>query len=249
LTYHWIHQEFNIPLGSIYRLIHGNGTTNSTTSSQYRRKPLFTPTVRSRLINTATASAYNCHLPLAEVAKLANIKTSKRFLRRIFQSESYNRHIARVKPFLTTKAKENRLTWATDFADWTAENFSNVIFSDEAAFNYGKLSGTIWVTCKPGEEYTEDCLVSKFQKTYDNNGLGCNLQQSKIYPNRLGNRKLRKGFIPNLPRSCHISHSVPLIAAAMSARKLFWLCILSAEWCPRSHREKIKDELTRIGIG
>jgi len=69
-----------------------------------------------------------------------------------------------VKPFLTDRAKENRLAWATDFADWGENDFADVIFSDEAAFNCGELSGTIWVTRKPGEEYLEDCLVPKFKK-------------------------------------------------------------------------------------
>ena len=163
-TYRQIHEEFNIPLGSIHHLIHRNGSANSTASGKRGRKPLFTSAIRRCLIDTATASAYNRRLPLAEVAKLANIKASKRSLRRIFQSEGYNRRIARIKPFLTAQTKEKRLTWATNFADWTEDDFSDVIFSDEAAFNCGELSGTIWVTRKPGEEYAEDCLVPKFQK-------------------------------------------------------------------------------------
>jgi len=97
--------------------MHRTNIPEGSVQTQRGRKPLFTAAVGHRLMETATASAYNRRLPLAEVAKLANVKASKRSLRRIFQSEGYNCRIARVKPFLTNRAKENQLAWATDFAD------------------------------------------------------------------------------------------------------------------------------------
>lgn len=38
----------------------------------------------------------------------------------------------------------------------------NVIWLDECAFSVGEVSGTVWVTLCPGEEYEEDCLVPCF---------------------------------------------------------------------------------------
>jgi len=39
-----------------------------------------------------------------------------------------------------------------------------VIWTDKSAFNVGGAHGRVWVTCRPGEEYGEDCLVPKFCK-------------------------------------------------------------------------------------
>ena len=69
-----------------------------------------------------------------------------------------------MKTFLTNRAKENQLAWAIDFADWGENDFADVIFSDEGAFNGGEQFGTIWVTREPGEQYIKDCLVRKFKK-------------------------------------------------------------------------------------
>ncbi|KAG0138304.1 hypothetical protein HOY82DRAFT_596617 [Tuber indicum] len=127
-------------------------------------RPIFTTPIKHLLINTATASAYNSHLPLAEVAKLADVKALKQSLRRHFQSDGYNHRIAHVKLFLTKRSKENILNWGIDFFNWDEDDFGDIIFSNEAVFNCGELSGTIWVTHKAGEEYDEDCLIPKFKK-------------------------------------------------------------------------------------
>jgi len=165
-TYRQLHEEFNVPMGSLHHLVHSAPITSGG-NSPYRsrgRKPIFTPEIKQHLIETATANAYNRRLPLSEVAKLAGVQASDRSLRRIFRSQGYNRRIARVKPFLTAAAKQRRLQWAQQFQDWREGDWGEVIFSDTAAFNCGQLSGTIWVTRKPHEEYEEDGLVPKFIK-------------------------------------------------------------------------------------
>ncbi|PUU77795.1 hypothetical protein B9Z19DRAFT_1127829 [Tuber borchii] len=165
-TYRQLHEEFNVPMGSLHRLIHdtSSAASSSPTNESRGRKPVFTPDIKRLLIKTATASAYNRHLPLSEVAKLAGIKASDRSLHRIFCSQGYNRRVARIKPFLNAETKQKRLDWGWKFHDWAESDWADVIFSDEAAFNCGQLSGTIWVTRKPSEEYDEDCLVPKFKK-------------------------------------------------------------------------------------
>jgi len=57
-----------------------------------------------------------------------------------------------------------------NFIDWK-KIFQNIIFSDQAAFNSGKLSEPCCVTCKPEEEYYKNCLIPKFKKINHNYGL------------------------------------------------------------------------------
>lgn len=107
---------------------------------------------------------------------------SNRTLRRIFHSQGYNRRVARIKPFLDAEVKQKRLDQGLRFQDWAEGDWEDVIFSDEAAFNCDQLSGTIWVTRKPSEEYDEDCLVPKFQKltTVMVWGAICGSQKSQL---------------------------------------------------------------------
>jgi len=120
--------------------------------------------MKQQLINAVTASAQNRRLPLWFVAEQVGIKISARALRRAFDSEGYHRRVSRVKPFLSSAARVKQNTWAEEFRDWSIQDWADVIWSNECAFSPGQVSGTVWVTRRPGEEYLEDCLVPKFAK-------------------------------------------------------------------------------------
>ena len=119
---------------------------------------------------------------MTEVAKQAGVKASDRSLGRIFRSLGYNRRVARVKPFLNTVTKQKRLNWGQRFQAWAEVDWADMIFSDDAAFNCGQLSGMIWFTRKPSEKYNDDCLVPKFKKltTVMVWGAICSSQKSEL---------------------------------------------------------------------
>ena len=98
------------------------------------------------------------------MAELEGIQLGRRALRRVFESEGYHRRVAQIKPFLSETSKGRRLEWGEHFRDWNNENWMDVIWSDECAFSVGEVSGTVWVTRRPGEEYEEDCLVPHFAR-------------------------------------------------------------------------------------
>jgi len=98
------------------------------------------------------------------VAELAGVQVSARALRRPFASEGYHRRVARVKPYLSPPTRQKRKAWAEQYRDWQVSDWSDVIWSDECALSVGDVSGTIWVTRRPGEEYLEDCLVPRFAR-------------------------------------------------------------------------------------
>jgi len=86
--------------------------------------------VKPQLINTATASAQNRHLPLSLIAEQVGIKISARALSRAFASEGYHRCVARVKPFLSPAAWVKRNAWAEEFRDWSIQDWADIIWSD-----------------------------------------------------------------------------------------------------------------------
>lgn len=65
-------------------------------------------------------------------------------------------------PKAETKAK--RLQFALDHRHWTVEDWHCVIWTDECYIWLGGACGNVWVTCKPGEDYLEKYITSKFKK-------------------------------------------------------------------------------------
>jgi len=64
-----------------------------------------------------------------------------------------NAYICCTKPLLTDAHKQKRLEWAKDHADWSADNWKAVIFSDESKFNLFGSDGHSWCWRRQGEEF------------------------------------------------------------------------------------------------
>lgn len=65
---------------------------------------------------------------------------------------------ARKKPFINEKQRQDRLKFAKDLKDWSVEDWSNVIFSDESNFQLCPTPGHLMVRRRPGEAYKPQCL-------------------------------------------------------------------------------------------
>jgi hypothetical protein len=72
---------------------------------------------------------------------------------------------ARAVIFLTKEQKWKRLEWAKQHLGWDMEDFSRVIYSDEAYIVLGDNKGPIWVTQSPEEVYDDSCVVPKFKQS------------------------------------------------------------------------------------
>ncbi|KAL0153879.1 hypothetical protein M9458_050800 [Cirrhinus mrigala] len=65
-----------------------------------------------------------------------------------------------VKPLLNNRQRQKRLAWAKDKKDWTAAEWSKVMFSDESKFciSFGNQGPGVWR--KRGEAQNPRCLRS-----------------------------------------------------------------------------------------
>lgn len=63
------------------------------------------------------------------------------------------------KPLLTQKMKKTRFEWAKTFKNWTVDDWSQVIFSDESKFNLFGSDGNKYVRRRKGERYNENCTL------------------------------------------------------------------------------------------
>lgn len=64
------------------------------------------------------------------------------------------------KPLLTQKMKASRLQWAKNHQEWTSNDWSRVIFSDESKFNLFGQEGKQNVRRRKNEKFDPQCILA-----------------------------------------------------------------------------------------
>jgi DDE superfamily endonuclease len=77
----------------------------------------------------------------------------------------YHRRVAKKVPFLTQRHKKARLSWARMYRPFTRQEWSKVIWSDEAYIYLSDDRGRIFVTRRADEEFLDECLVPTFKQS------------------------------------------------------------------------------------
>ncbi len=113
-------------------------------------------------------------------------------------------HIPCVKPLLNNRQRQKRLAWAKDKKDWTAAEWSKVMFSDESKFciSFENQGPRVWR--KRGEEQNPRCLRSSV-KFPVSDGLGCHVIcwcWSTVFSEVQGQHSRIPGSFRALPASC-----------------------------------------------
>ncbi len=76
----------------------------------------------------------------------AGVSSSRTTTHRRMQDMGFSCHIPCVKPLLNNRQRQKRLAWAKDKKDWTAAEWSKVMFSDESKFctSFGNQGPRVW---------------------------------------------------------------------------------------------------------
>ncbi len=90
----------------------------------------------------------------------AGVSASRTTTHRRMQDMGFSCRIPCVKPLLNNRQRQKRLAWAKDKKDWTAAEWSKVMFSDESKFciSFGNQGPRVWR--KRGEAQNLRCLRS-----------------------------------------------------------------------------------------
>ncbi len=90
----------------------------------------------------------------------AGVSASRTTTHRRMQDMGFSCRIPCVKPLLNNRQRQKRLAWAKDKKDWTAAEWSKVMFSDESKFciSFGNQGPRVWR--KRGEAQNPSCLRS-----------------------------------------------------------------------------------------
>lgn len=75
----------------------------------------------------------------------------------------FRRRIARKKPPITEKNRQLRLAWAHEHANWTPEQWSKILWTDET-WVVGGPHRKVYVTRRPGKEWDPTYIVEKHQR-------------------------------------------------------------------------------------
>ncbi len=91
----------------------------------------------------------------------AGVSASRTTTHRRMQDMGFSCRIPCVKPLLNNRQRQKRLAWAKDKKDWTAAEWSKVMFSDKSKFciSFGNQGPRVWR--KRGEAQNPRCLRSK----------------------------------------------------------------------------------------
>lgn len=105
----------------------------------------------------------NRKLPFRKLAGLWSAQCNKQIshetVRVRFGELGLKRRKPKRKPLLTTRHKHLRLQFARAHADWTFENWSRVIFSDEKKFNVTSNDSGLFISMEKGEENLPECIT------------------------------------------------------------------------------------------
>ncbi len=90
----------------------------------------------------------------------AGVSASRTTTHRRMQDIGFSCRIPCVKPLLNNRQRQKRLVWAKDKKDWTAAEWSKVMFSEESKFciSFGNQGPRVWR--KRGEAQNPRCLRS-----------------------------------------------------------------------------------------
>ncbi len=90
----------------------------------------------------------------------AGVSASRTTMHRRMQDMGFSCRIPCIKPLLNNRQRQKRLAWAKDKKDWTAAEWSKVMFSDESKFciSFGNQGPRVWR--KRGEAQNPRCLRS-----------------------------------------------------------------------------------------
>lgn len=93
----------------------------------------------------------------AEISNSTDVNISVRTVRRRLNEFGLMGRVARHKPLVSEKNLRERMAFARAHIDWTPEQWSKVVFTDESKFNRFGSDGKSYVRRRVGEEFTPKC--------------------------------------------------------------------------------------------
>lgn len=158
-SYRKISEELNLSVMACHqavRHIELNGTVNNILRKRKQRKTDARTDRQMHRISEADRhkTAVDVH---AEISTKIDQKISVRTVRRRLNEFGLMGRIMRKKPLISEKNRRARIAFAKEHINWTREQWSKVVFTDESKFNRLGSDGRSYVRRRIGEEFNWKC--------------------------------------------------------------------------------------------
>ena len=151
--------------GTSYTTAHRIIAEPSTPSLGHRnmRRVIDTPLRKAMAEYIETGGAEARRLTLGELAHKFDLTVHSTTVARALRREGLFRRVAARKPWRNAVTCEKRLQFALACKDMDADDWHNVIFSDESPFGRYDHDGRVFVTRRAGQRFHHECLVPAFR--------------------------------------------------------------------------------------
>ena len=109
----------------------------------------------------STTRELSCQRIADAIEPIASVSPST--VHRVLKRRNYRSCKPTTKPGLTAENKLTRLKWCKDHADWTLEDWKNVIWSDETSVTMGGQRGRRRVWRLQSEAYLKHCIRRRWK--------------------------------------------------------------------------------------
>ena len=98
--------------------------------------------------------------------KEAGLEVSHRTVYRVLKKHGIRNWLAKKRPELSPEVARTRLIWAREHANWTHEQWMNVIWSDECSVERGTGKDRQWCFRTPAQKWQPE-MVQTYKKGKD----------------------------------------------------------------------------------
>lgn len=142
------------------------------------RKKVTTPQTDRRLVRLALQNRRSTSAEINQSLANAGVTVSNRTVRRRLVDAGLKARIPRKKPFLNAIQRQKRLQWAKDHRDWTNEQWSKVLWSDETRISIFGSDGLRYVRRRVGEDSLPECTTATIKHPLSIMLWGCMARDS-----------------------------------------------------------------------
>lgn len=158
-----ISKDLSLPRSTIQTIIEHHRKHGTVSCLKKTGRPRITSKAENRILrkiikkNRRARAGELTVLWRDAIKKNISVDTCKRVLKKM----GYGFYTAKEKPLLTQKQKNNRLKFAKEHRNWTADQWRRIIWSDESKFDVTVGDERSKVIREKGEAFHNDCLKRK----------------------------------------------------------------------------------------
>jgi transposase len=129
-------------------------------------RPSKQSTVSQQVVDTVRTDRYGREKSCADIAGLLSqqgFSVSASTVSRVLREEGFRKTKPTRKPGLTKQMREERYRWCQEHADWTLEDWKNVIWSDETSVVLNHRRGGYRIWRRADEAFLRSCIRERWK--------------------------------------------------------------------------------------